>query len=240
MTHATTTQDEPAAQGGGKKQSGIGQRRSNALSQSNTAYATRRAEIIEAAAAVFIERGFSRTTLSDVAEAVGTDRATLYYYVKSKEELLDEVVTRVVVANTEAAEQIRDSEGSAPERLRRLMTDLMLSFEKHYPFIYVYLQENLAHVKENRKGWAAEMRAVNRRYEKAIASIIAQGIEEGTVRDLDDPMIMAYGLIGMLSWTNRWFSPKLGIPASSIAYTYVEMLLSGMVASDEKSTAERT
>ena len=68
-------------------QSGIGRRRAAALAEGSAAYAERRAEIIAAAAKVFREKGYRGTSLADVAESLDTDRASLYYYIGSKEEL---------------------------------------------------------------------------------------------------------------------------------------------------------
>lgn len=189
----------------------------------------RRAEIIRAAADVFKSNGYRGTSLADIAQVVGTDRATLYYYVSSKEELLDEVVTDVVMANVESVAVLRDAPGRAPDKLRELVVGLMVSYAEHFPFLYVYLQENLAHVAESRRDWAEQMRQLNRRWEDAVTDIVVQGIEEGSLRPITDPRVMAYGIIGMVSWTNRWFNPdRAKVDAASIGEAYARMLLGGM------------
>ncbi len=209
--------------------SGIGRRRAAARDRKKAGYAIRRSEIIHAAAQVFKQRGYQGTSLADIAEAVGTERASLYYYISSKEELLDEVVTDVVRANLVVAEAIRDAPGAAPDKLRELITGLMKSYAEHYPFLYVYLQENLAHVAESRREWADEMRKVNRRWEDAVTAIVSQGIDEGSLRAITDPRVMAYGLIGMVSWSNRWFNPeRTAVDATTIGESYARMLLDGM------------
>lgn len=210
---------------------GMGRRRASARGRHKPGYTERRAEIVTAAAEVFRVRGYRGTSLADIAEAVGTERASLYYYVGSKEELLDEVVTDVVKANLVVAEQIRDSDTGAQEKLRTLVTQLMCSYAEHYPFLYVYLQENLAHVAAPRQAWATEMRSVNRRYEAAVEAIVAQGIEEGSLRAVSSPRVMAYGLVGMVSWTSRWFVPQRSpVGAAAVGESYAELLLHGMAA----------
>src|SRR5258705_2640385 len=59
--------------------SGIDARRKAALEDGSASYLARRAEIIRASAQVFRDRGFEAATLRDVAQALNTDRATLYY-----------------------------------------------------------------------------------------------------------------------------------------------------------------
>src|SRR3712207_9593023 len=108
--------------------SAIGRRRAAAQGENRAAYRERRQEIIAAAADLFKSRGFQGTSIGQIAEALDTDRATLYYYIGSKEELFDEVVTDAVRANVEVALTIRNGRGTAPEKLRSLVAALMESY----------------------------------------------------------------------------------------------------------------
>lgn len=136
---------------------------------------------------MFRNKGYRGTSLADIAEAVGGDRASLCYAIGGKQELFDEIVTDVVHANLLAVESIRDFQEPAPDKLRGLVTQLMCSYAEHYPFLYVYLQEDLAHVAEQRRPWAQAMRSVNRRYEAAAEAIIVQGIAEGSLVAITEP-----------------------------------------------------
>ena len=93
----------------------IGRRRAAAAAEGSELYLHRRKEILAAAAQVFKRKGYRGTALSDVAGEIDIDRATLYYYVKSKEDLFADVVGAAVEENTLAAERIRDSDSSAPQ-----------------------------------------------------------------------------------------------------------------------------
>jgi len=43
--------------------------------------------------------------------------------------------------------------------------------------------------------------------------------------------VMAYGLIGMVGWTNRWFDPKSSpVDAAAVGETFARMLISGIVS----------
>lgn len=207
----------------------IGRRRAAAAEGDGENYHDRRTEIVRAAVALFREKGFRRTSLAGIAEAVGTERASLYYYFSSKEEVLNEAVTPIVLRNTVIAEEIRDSAEAAPEKLRRLMVGLLRSYAENYPLLYMYLEENLSYVTENRQAWAAEMRAVNRRYVAAIEQIIQEGIAAGSLRPIGDPRILANGLMGLVSWTHRWFNPTQSpIEAGTIGEAYADLLVGGL------------
>jgi acetyl esterase len=211
--------------------SGIGRRRAAAAEGDRENYHDRRTEIVRAAAVLFREKGYRRTSLADVAEAVGADRASLYYYFSSKDEILNEAVTPIVLRNTAIAEEIRDSAEPAPAKLRRLMVGLLRSYAEHYPLLFMYLEENLSHVAKSRQAWASEMRAVNRRYVAAIEQIIHQGIAAGSLRPIADPRILANGLMGLVSWTHRWYNPnQSSIDAGTIGSAYADLLVSGLAA----------
>lgn len=210
--------------------SGIGRRRAAAQGENRAAYRERREEIISVAADLFKAHGFRGTSIGQIAEALDTDRATLYYYIGSKEELFDEVVTDAVRANVEVAERIRNGRGRAPDKLRKLLIALMESYAANYPFLYVFIQENLTHVGGARAEWSREMRQLNKAYEEAVVAIIQSGIDEGSLRPVADAWVMAYGVIGMFGWTNRWFNPATSpVDAPSIGAAYVDILLQGMV-----------
>ena len=63
-----------------------------ASAENNPAYREKQEAIRRAAGKVFHQRGFHATKLNDVAESAGVDRASLYYYVGSKEQLFRDVV----------------------------------------------------------------------------------------------------------------------------------------------------
>ena len=97
-----------------KPQSGIGKRRSAAKEDSSANYQAKRQEIAEAAVRVFNRLGFERASMQAVADDLGVDRGSLYYYIASKEALFDEVVRTVVERNLALTRQIEASDLSKP------------------------------------------------------------------------------------------------------------------------------
>jgi AcrR family transcriptional regulator len=205
--------------------SGIGRRRSAAQADGGAAYQQRRQEILRAAAAVFKERGLQGTSLGEIAEVVGTDRASLYYYVGSRQELFDDVVRGAVEANVEMAEAIAKGSASAPAKLRELAIALMQSYADNYPLLYVYIQEDLSRFGDRNE----DVHAVNRRYDAAVISIIQEGLDAGTLRADAPARTIAFGFIGMLNWTHRWFVPGTsGMEPAEIGGAFADMILEGL------------
>ena len=211
-------------------QSGISRRRAAALAEGGAAYAERRAEIIATAARIFREKGFRGASLADVAESLGTDRASLYYYIGSKEELFHEIVRDAAEANAQQAEAIRDGAGTALDKLGILITALMASYSAHYPYLFVYIQEDLSKVADGRSAWARQMTLIKKRYDDAVLGIVESGFVDGSIRPVGPARVIAYGIIGMVNWTHRWYREGVsGMPsAAEIGRTFTEMVLNGL------------
>lgn len=212
-----------------KKQSGISRRRIAAKVDASSNYQTRRDEIAQAAVRVFNRMGLERASLKSVADELGTDRASLYYYFSSKEELFDDVVRSVVEKNYDLVRRIEASKVSPRRKLRELITGLMTSYGEHYPLLYIYIRENLSHVTDERSAWSKYMRDLNRKTSDLVIAIVEQGYADGSFRKVGSPKVVAYGVLGIVGWTNRWFRPESSdVSAEEIGKIYAEMILSGL------------
>jgi AcrR family transcriptional regulator len=209
--------------------SNIGKRRSVAKEDSSASYQVRRQEIAEAAIRVFNRLGFQGASVSAVAAELKIDRASLYYYISSKEELFDELVRTIVERNLEHVNKIQTSDLSPRRKLRDLITTLMSSYGEHYPLFYIYIRENLSNVSDSRSEWSKYMRKLNSETSDAVIAIIEQGYADKSFRNIGSPRIVAFGVLGIVGWTHRWFRPQESdVSAEEIGKTYAEMLLSGL------------
>jgi len=214
-----------------KLPSGIGRRRAAAKADKAPNYEKRRKEISEAAARVFNRKGFSGTSISAVAQELSIDRASLYYYISSKEELFDELVREVSESNLQAAQNIKNSAMTPAEKLKSLVVELMEAYAKNYPILYIYIRENLEDVADSRSKWARSMKQINHDYDEAVISIIQQGYDDGSFVNLGSAKVVAYGILGMVNWTNRWFKPDHSdIDAKSIGEMYANIVTNGLTS----------
>lgn len=210
------------------KTSKIGQRRTAASTDSRANYQARRQEITEVAVRVFNRLGLKGASLSAVAAELGVDRATLYYYFSSKEQLFDDIVRTVLEDNDKLARRIAESSVSPARKLRELISSLMISYAENYPLLYIYIREDLSHVSEKRSEWSSHMRDLNRSIERSVIDILEQGIKDGSFRQVGSPRTVAYGILGMLNWTHRWYKPDRSDPPAEIGKTFAEIALAGL------------
>ncbi|MGR6330965.1 TetR/AcrR family transcriptional regulator [Sphingomonas sp. XXL09] len=208
--------------------SAISKRRRAANKDARAAYANRRQEMVEAAIRVFNRMGYQAASISAVAAELGVDRATLYYYFSSKEQMFDEIVRSVLEANADLASRISAAPISPIRKLRELVTAMMNSYASNYPLLYIYIREDLSHVSTKRTAWSDEMRALNRRIETSIVNIVEQGVADGSLRRIGSPRTVAFSILGMLNWTHRWYRPDRGETADEIGKIIAEMAISGL------------
>ncbi len=209
--------------------SNIARHRASLRSQGGPAWQERRAEIVRTAAQVFKLRGYRGTTLQDIARALSTDRASLYYYVSGKQELFEEIVGEAIDVNLARTIEIRDGPGTGAERLRRLIHSLMRSYDEFYPVLYVLVQENLKQLDRSRGPWPGTMRRRLREWEQVLIDIVRAGQRDGTISDTAPAWLIAYAVNGMVSWSNRWYRPGGGqLSAEEIADLLAQFALDGV------------
>jgi AcrR family transcriptional regulator len=175
------------------------------------AYRAKRNELLQIAGDVFKEKGYEASTLNDIAARFGTDRAAIYYYFAGKEELFQEVfqatAKKVLDDNLAEATRVSGLAVSAHEKLLLLIELQIRSYEANYPYVYVYIQEDMGKVAFQTTPWAKEMVRKTRRFETVVTDVIAAGIRDGDFRDDLSVPLVAKTLFGMVNWTHRWFKP---------------------------------
>jgi AcrR family transcriptional regulator len=218
-------------------ESGIEARRKAALEDGSATYIARRKEIIQAAAGVFRERGFDAATLRDVAEALNTDRATLYYYVGSKDDLLQEIVRDVLAADVRLAETVKRSRQPTAKRIATLIESMVTSYAENYPHIAVFTEDSARIARQNSE-WAIEVVAQVRRYESLVRAILDKGRKDGTLRDDLPPELCSMALFGMINWMHRWYRPGGKWSPEEVARTFTEIFLGGYGTRPETPAAD--
>lgn len=206
----------------------ISQRRTAALSEGGADYSARRAELISAAADVFREKGYAAATLNDIAVVVGSPRASLYYYIASKEELFEECITDAVNSNINAAEAIQAKSLTPRQKLEELIALFIESQVEHYPYMFVYVQEDMRRVSAMDARWATGMVEATHRIEGFVIEALAQGMRDGSFRADLSPTLAANAIFGMTWWTHRWWVPDRRHSAADLIRTFTTMLFDGI------------
>ena len=216
--------------------SNLGRRRKSAQAKDGTTYAAKREELIASAAAVFEEAGYDGATLADIAKRAGTDRASLYYYASSKEELFQQVCSGMLEANLAAAEEIAGRSVDPCEKLRLIIQHHVTTNTRDNPQWAVLIHE-MRRVAAAETTWSRDVVEKMHRYESVVHEVIEQGVADGSIRNDVAPTVAMHAIFGMLNWTHRWFRPDGKFTTEAIAHAFVGIALDGL-ATDHIERAE--
>jgi len=216
--------------------SNISKRRKSAKSDGSADYAAKRAELLRVAAELFKKQGYHSTKLSDIAREVGLDRATIYYYAGSKDELFHETVEGVLNAAIEAATELKaDASLRSIERLHAIFVELMVGYEENYPATFVYIQEQMHQLGSQETAWAQEIMRKTRAFDQMLLGFIRGAMDEGDLRNDIPIRLVENALFGMLNWTHRWFVPGRGMSGREIAEAFWSIFTNGMNVGSDRS-----
>jgi TetR/AcrR family transcriptional regulator, cholesterol catabolism regulator len=180
-------------------------------------------EILACAANLFYKKGYHVTTIEDLANEVGMLKGSLYYYIKSKEDLLYQLLLDVIVAGqTRVNEKIRGIEDPVEQ--------LTVGLEEHIEYIIenqvrvgLFLHEFDVFA-GRRKGRIEEEMT---KYQKLFVDIVLNGQKQKKFEDLD-PWLMVDGFLGMCNWIYRWYPGDKNPSVESVKKTFIAMLLKGI------------
>jgi AcrR family transcriptional regulator len=189
--------------------------------------AEREDQLLEAALHLFKEKGYHNTSMQDLADALGMQKGSLYYYIDSKEELLRRLLERATSYLAFQIDEIYAADLPPPEKLRWALENHGVTMMEQLDLVSVYLQEYRNLPPKRLK----EALAVRKHYEQVLMHILEDGIDSGDFRPVNVKMIV-FGLLGMLNWTHAWFSPEGEFSAQEIAAMWADLALHGLMGRD--------
>lgn len=175
-----------------------------------------------AAAALFNEQGYDRTSLEDIASRVGIWKGSVYHYISAKEDLLEAVIkpgAELVMSDLRA---VVASALPAPDKLRRVAHLHGAALERTFAAAAVYLQEVAGNPR-----WPATA-ALDRDYLRLVEEIVRDGAEAAEMRADHSPKIIAHAFVGALNWVPRWYRPDGERSLTEIAEEIAEVFLLGV------------
>src|SRR5437588_4078636 len=183
--------------------------------------ATRREELTRTAARLFADRGYHGTSLADLAEALGIQKASLYHHIDSKEDLLWEVARAGAAAFHAALDAVPEGL-PATEKIRLALRAHLRVVAEQLDVATVFIREWRYLDGERRE----EFLAKRRRYEDRFRALFREGRELGGLRtDLDDGTATLLAL-SAANWAYTWLRP--GRDTDELADRFHDFLLDGM------------
>ncbi|MCK5425698.1 MAG: TetR family transcriptional regulator [Emcibacter sp.] len=193
-------------------------------------YGERRRNILNKAAELFAEKGYARSSISELATACNASKSWLYHYYPSKEAILYDIMWLHVTELVNMAEEALASEGTPKEKLRTLARN----------FMEIYVNAGSKHVilLNDRGCLPDEMRAeIMNLQDQVVKSVVSLILELNPSlkksKDYEKPVTMAF--LGMINWTYIWFRKDGPIDQEQFADLAVEIFLNGFMTLDSEN-----
>lgn len=191
-------------------------------------------EILDAALALFVERGFAATRLDEVATAAGIGKGTIYLYFPTKEELFRAVVRERLLPNLAAAEaMVAGFSGSAADLVRMLAQTFVALLGTDLTGIPKLVIAEAGNFPALARFYAEEV--VSRGF-RLIGGVLERGMARGEFRRLDIPAavpLVVAPFLTMVLWKHvMGRHVDLGVDPRQVIETHVEVLLRGLRPED--------
>ncbi len=187
-------------------------------------YQRRYAEILDAAAAVFAEKGFHGASTKDIADRLGIRQGSLYYYFSSKEDALEEVCRIGVEGFVNRLAIALAGPGNARDKLRAAVRNHLFPMRDRPDYVRTFLKERYNLNGDN----YLKVRDLARRYEAMLESLVENGITEGEFRADQDCRTTVLGFLGMWNAVADWLVTEPDHSLDEIAERYADLALGGV------------
>jgi AcrR family transcriptional regulator len=162
-------------------------------------------QILDAALAVFAERGLAAARLDDIAKLAGLSKGTIYLYFPNKEELFREVVRTTVVAYIARAEAFFESEPDPMQSLLNWMDGYWNWLRSPvFPAMHRLVNSELRNFPDLAEFYATE---VIERAHRLVRGILERGMDAGVFRRVD-PLVAARMLSALFITHANWYHQR--------------------------------
>ncbi len=170
-----------------------------AITAEESRFELQRHRVLKAAAACFNHKGYSGTSLKDVADHLGLTDAALYYYVKNKEELVYHCYLRAAELGREAMDRaISEGQNGFERAFLYVRHHVELMVSEHGP---VAIMSEIPSLRPDHREQVLE---VSRQHSAAFEDILRAGIGDGSIRNCDVRMT-GNAIMGAINWIPKWF-----------------------------------
>jgi len=183
-------------------------------------------EIISAAAILFAEKGFRAITINDVAASLGYTKSVVYYYFKSKNELLWQIFMRMHEKYQATLSDIIAKDLPPVATLREIIYQHALHVMKWREWSTIYFRDESELLPEQRVLTTKR----KREYDNIIEAVYEKGVASGDFKDIPVHIAVS-GFMGMCNWLHTWFNDQGKLSAEDIAEYYCDLLAGGYLKS---------
>lgn len=184
---------------------------------------TKREVITQSASRLFKEKGFSATSMRDLAEAIGVEAPSLYNHIGSKSDILQEICFRIANEFTTYISEVESSDVSIIKKIEALIRFHIRMMIEEYESVYLSDHE-WKHLQEP---YLSNFKNQRRAYRKSFAAIVQKGIDRKEINNID-PYIVVLTMLSAVGGIESWQRSKKTIDRKVLEEDMVKILIEGI------------
>jgi AcrR family transcriptional regulator len=188
----------------------------------------REAEILKAAAVIFQEKGFAASTTQDIADRVGMLKGSLYYYIRSKEDLLYRIALQVYAELKREQALASDPDSPPIDQLKVFIRTHVLHTMNNLAETAAFYQD----FKSLTGKRLSELIQLRDEYEGDFRAIFRACQADGSARRNLDSRLVSLNVFAMMNSLHVWYHPEGRRTPRQIADATADLAINGVSSSD--------
>ncbi len=185
----------------------------------------RKEEIIATATRLFYEKGYTAVSMRDIATAMNIKAASLYNHIKSKQEILSEIILKVAEEFTTGMENVVGETSSAIKKMEKVI-ELHIDITVNHSEALAALNNDWMHLEEEEDLKAfVKMRED---YEENFRIIIKQGMNAGEIKPYH-PEVILFSILSTLRTLYLWYQKRGKVDVNILKKDMVSVLIKGII-----------
>ena len=185
---------------------------------------SRKQQIETTATSLFKSKGFSATSMRDLANALGIEAASIYSHIKSKEEILRSLCFDMATEFRKSLEEVEKQNLPASEKLRKGIIGHIQVMAKDLTASAVFMNEH-RHLSQP---YLRDFLLLRINYINRFKNIIEQGTRSGEFKKTIDKKLAVMTLFSSLNWMPMWYDPAGLIDPFELGVQLSDMLVNGL------------
>jgi len=179
--------------------------------------------IIQKATALFRKKGFTATSMRDIAEALGVEAPSLYNHIESKHAILQDICFRIARLFTGNLLEIELGPESYLSKIESIIRFHISMMTEEYESVYISDHE-WKHLPEP---FLSDFKNRRRNYHSRLAAILQKGIDNKEVSVID-PYVAVLTILSAISGIESWQRSGKRVDATTLEENMVKILVQGL------------
>jgi len=186
---------------------------------------SKRQIIIEAAAVLFNNMGYSATSMKDIANSVGVKAASLYNHINSKQEILNILLITIAKKFQEGIIDVNNSSYSAKDKLREIIR-MHIRIATENQTITALILQDWKHLEEPS---LSEFKKIRNEYQEILKKILKQGMDSGEMKSTNLTVTLNV-ILSSLRWIydSKLYNNSQGVGLTELERTIMEIVFKGI------------